>query len=252
VSDLSPDLARALAEAATVPRLLVTSDFDGTLAPIVNNPGDARPLEAAATALIELAELPSTAAALISGRALETLRSLSSMPSTVQLVGSHGAEFATGFTHDIDRELLQTINEQLAAIAADRPGVAVELKPASVALHVRNASADDGQAALAAAREAAAAWDAQATEGKAVLEFAVIQTDKGQAVEILREQHDASAVVFFGDDVTDEKAFRRLRNSDVGVKVGPGETLARYRIDTPDDVAAALEYLLEARRASLG
>ena len=69
-----------------------------------------------------------------------------------------------------------------------------------------------------------------------MLEFAVISTDKGEAVDILREQHDASAVVFFGDDVTDEKAFRRLRDGDVGVKVGPGDTLAGYRVDTPDDV----------------
>ncbi|HET6736048.1 trehalose-phosphatase, partial [Mycobacterium sp.] len=72
-------------------------------------------------------------------------------------------------------------------------------------------------------------------------------TDKGQAVDILRDQHAASAVVFLGDDVTDEKAFRRLRESDVGVKVGPGDTLARYRIDSPEDVAAALEFLLETR-----
>jgi trehalose 6-phosphate phosphatase len=227
---------------------LVASDFDGTLAPIVNNPADARPLAEAAVALVELADLPSTASALISGRALDTLRSLSSMPESVHLVGSHGAEFASGFSHDIDESLLQTMFDTLNAIAAERPGVTVELKPASVALHVRNASADDGQAALAAAREAAASWDAQATEGKAVLEFAVISTDKGEAVDILRDQHNADAVVFFGDDVTDEKAFRRLRESDVGVKVGPGETLARYRIETPDDVAAALEYLLEARR----
>jgi trehalose 6-phosphate phosphatase len=244
---MAPELARALAEAATVPRLLVTSDFDGTLAPIVNNPADARPLAEAAAALVELADLPDTTAALISGRALQTLRELSAMPSNVQLVGSHGAEFASGFTHDIDRDLLQTINEQLAAIAAERPGVAVELKPASVALHVRNASPEDGKAALAAAREAAASWDAQATEGKAVLEFAVISTDKGEAVDILRDQHNADVVVFFGDDVTDEKVFRRLRDSDVGVKVGPGETLAAFRIDTPEDVATALEFLLDAR-----
>jgi trehalose 6-phosphate phosphatase len=247
VSDLAPELARALTEAATVRRLLVTSDFDGTLAPIVNNPADARPLAEAATALVELADLPDTTAALISGRALETLHELSAMPSTVQLVGSHGAEFASGFTHDIDRDLLQTINDQLAAIAAELPGVAVELKPASVALHVRNASTEDGKAALAAARKAAASWDAQATEGKAVLEFAVISTDKGEAVDILRDQHNADVVVFFGDDVTDEKAFRRLRDGDIGVKVGPGDTLAAFRIDTPDDVAAALEFLLDAR-----
>ncbi|MEX3650651.1 trehalose-phosphatase, partial [Mycolicibacterium porcinum] len=46
-----------------------------------------------------------------------------------------------------------------------------------------------------------------------------------------------------------EKAFRRLRDGDVGVKVGPGETLARYRVDEPEDVVAALKYLLQARAA---
>jgi trehalose 6-phosphate phosphatase len=54
--------------------------------------------------------------------------------------------------------------------------------------------------------------------------------------------------VFFGDDVTDEKAFARLTDSDIGVKVGPGQTLARYRVDSPDDVASALAVLLHARR----
>jgi trehalose 6-phosphate phosphatase len=248
VITLPPDLQHALTEAAKAPRLLVTSDFDGTLAPIVSNPADARPLPGAASALVELADLPGTAAALISGRALDTLRSLSSMPETVHLVGSHGAEFASGFSHDIDRGLLDRITARLNEIAEGRPGVAVETKPASVALHVRNASPDDGQDALAAAREAAGSWEAQATEGKAVLEFAVISTDKGEALDILREQHGASTVVFFGDDVTDEKAFRRLRDTDVGVKVGPGDTLAAYRIDAPDDVAAALEFVLAERR----
>jgi trehalose 6-phosphate phosphatase len=251
VSDLPPDLQRALTSIAGVPRLLVTSDFDGTLAPIVNNPADARALPAAAETLIELADLPSTTAALISGRALDVLRALSrssGVPSTVHLVGSHGAEFDTGFVHDIDGALLDRITGELTAIAAGRPGVTVETKPASVALHVRNASADDGEAALREARSAAESWDAQATEGKAVLEFAVIQTDKGEALDILREQHDASAVVYFGDDVTDEKAFRRLRESDVEVKVGEGDTAARYRVETPEDVAAALKYLLERRR----
>ncbi len=247
MSALEPDLLRAVAEVARAPRLLVTSDFDGTLAPIVNNPPDARALPAGAEALVALAELPSTTTALISGRALEVLRSLSSMPSTVHLVGSHGAEFDSGFAHDIDHALLDRITSELNAIAEGRPGVAVETKPASVALHVRNASADDGEAALREARAAAESWDAQATEGKAVIEFAVIETDKGEAIDILREQHNASAVVYLGDDVTDEKAFRGLRDSDVGIKVGPGETLARYRVDEPEDVAAVLEYLLDAR-----
>jgi trehalose 6-phosphate phosphatase len=245
---LSEDLQRALTEVAATPRLLVTSDFDGTLAPIVNNPADARPLSGAADALAALAELPQTASALISGRALEVLRSLSGMPATVHLVGSHGAEFTSGFGHDIDTALLRRITDQLNTIATGKPGVTVETKPASVALHVRNAAPHDGEAALTAAREAAADWDAQLTEGKAVLEFAVIQTDKGEAIDLLRAQENATAVVFFGDDVTDEKAFRRMRADDVGVKVGPGDSLAGYRVDSPEDVAAALGYLLTARR----
>jgi trehalose 6-phosphate phosphatase len=246
---LSDDLQRALAAAARSPHLLVTSDFDGTLAPIVNNPSDARALPDAAAALIALAEIPATDVALISGRALTVLRSLSAMPVSVHLVGSHGAEFDSGFSHDVDTDLLDRITAELNGIADGRPGVTVESKPASVALHVRNASADDGDAALREARAAADAWNAQTTEGKAVLEFAVIQTDKGEAIDILRERHGAATVVYFGDDVTDEKAFRRLRNSDIGVKVGEGETLARYRVNTPQDVAAALAYLLDARRA---
>lgn len=247
---LPTDLTNVLTRAAQAPKLLVTSDFDGTLAPIVNNPGDARPLADAAATLTELADLPDTAAALISGRALAVLRELSAMPATVHLVGSHGAEFDSGFTHPIDHELLDRITTELNAIAADRPGVTVETKPASVALHVRNADPADAESALAHARDAATSWNAQLTEGKAVLEFAVIQTDKGEAIDILRDEHAATAVVYFGDDVTDEKAFRRMRDGDVGVKVGSGDTLAAYRVATPEDVAAALKYLLDQRKAS--
>lgn len=247
--DLPAELKHALTRAARAPRLLITSDFDGTLAPIVNNPADARPLRDGAEALVALADLPDTATALISGRALAVLRELSGMPATVHLVGSHGAEFDSGFAHRIDESLLGTIADELTAIAAARPGVTVELKPASVALHVRNAEPDDAEAACAQALRSAQAWDAQLTKGKAVLEFAVITTDKGEAIDILRDAHRASAVIYFGDDVTDEKAFRRLGDGDVGVKVGPGETLAPYRVDEPGDVVAALNYLLAARRS---
>ncbi|HEV7419981.1 MAG TPA: trehalose-phosphatase [Mycobacterium sp.] len=245
---LPADLIRALDGAASTARLLVASDFDGTLAPIVDHPSDARPLPRAAEALLALAELPSTSVALVSGRALDTLRELSSMAPPVHLVGSHGAEFDTGFAHPIDLELLERITAELTTIAANRPGVTVEPKPASVALHVRNASTADGSDALDAARTAAHGWDAELTEGKAVLEFAVISTDKGEAIDVIRDGDDATAVVFFGDDVTDEKAFRRMRDGDVGVKIGPGDTLAGYRVDSPEDVATALTYLLEQRR----
>jgi len=248
---LQPELDRALTAVAQVTTLLVACDYDGTLAPIVANPHDARPLPAAAGPLCALADLPATPTALISGRALADLARLSGAPKTVHLVGSHGSEFDSGFVHPIDDDAkarLSDIIATLRAIVAEFPGTAVEIKPASAALHVRNADPAAAAAALNRARAAAAGWDAQATAGKAVLEFAVIHTDKGDALDILRDRYHASAVVFIGDDVTDEKAFRRLRRGDVGIKVGPGDTMASYRVDAPANVAVVLERLLDLRR----
>lgn len=253
-SDLPPELRRALSGAAQVPRLLVATDYDGTLAPIVNDPEDARPIAESVTALRALAGLPSTTAALISGRSLRDLAALSRMPDEVHLVGSHGSEFDAGFVRAIDdsaRNLLRKIKTALGAIAAEYPGTSLELKPASVALHVRNAAPADAEEALEQAMRAAKNWPAQITAGKAVLEFAVIPTDKGRALDILRHRESASAAVFFGDDITDEKVFRRLHGPDVGVKVGPGDSLATYRVDSPAEVAAALAFLLEERRTWL-
>lgn len=84
-------------------------------------------------------------------------------------------------------------------------------------------------------------WDGvQVTEGKAVVELAVVQTDKGRALDVLRHQVGATAAMFFGDDVTDEKVFARLSGPDLGVKVGAGDTAAGYRVDSTADVATAL------------
>lgn len=240
-------LRQALADVSRVPRLLVASDFDGTVSPIVNHPADARALPAAAAALWALADLADTTVALISGRSVGDLAALSGAPPTVVLIGSHGAESSSGFTQEIDGALLSTITDTLTAIAVIHPGVTVEPKPASVALHVRNAAADDASAALSAALAASHGWQAELTEGKAVLEFAVVKTGKGEAVNALRVAENASAVVYFGDDVTDEKAFSQLWATDVGIKVGPGDTAAGFRVDSPDDVADALEFLRASR-----
>jgi len=88
----------------------------------------------------------------------------------------------------------------------------------------------------------------ESTEGKAVLEMAVVQVSKGAAIDTLRGRLGADAVLFVGDDVTDETAFARLRPGDVGVKVGEGDTAAQFRVDSPDDVTKVLEALLGARR----
>ncbi|MBF6173152.1 trehalose-phosphatase [Nocardia blacklockiae] len=253
--DLPQELRRALAAVARMPRLLVASDYDGTIAPIVSDPAKAYPHRESVSALRALAGLTATTAAVISGRALRDLAALSRLPVEVQLIGSHGSEFDVGFVHAIDndaKQLLQEVQNALSGIAADNPGAAVEIKPASVALHVRNAAPEVGRRALQQARQGPASWvGVQVTEGKAVIELAVIQTDKGDALDIIRHQEGASAAVFFGDDVTDEKAFARLSGPDVGIKVGEGTSLAGYRVASTEEVAKALAFLLEERRTWL-
>ncbi|MGI5221801.1 trehalose-phosphatase [Nocardia sp. CA-290969] len=253
--DLPLELRRALATVARVPRLLVASDYDGTLAPIVSDPSKAYPHGESVRALRALAGLSGTTAAVISGRALRDLAALSRLPVEVQLIGSHGSEFDVGFVHAIDNDARQLLREVVAAmnkIATENTGVAVEVKPASVALHVRNAAPEVGRRALDQARQGPASWvGVQVTEGKAVIELAVVPTDKGSALSTVRHQESASAAVFFGDDVTDEKAFRVLCGPDIGIKVGEGESLAKYRVDSTEAVSHALAFLLEERRTWL-
>jgi trehalose 6-phosphate phosphatase len=249
------DLDEAVRALAGVPRLLVALDFDGVLAPIVNVPSDARPLSASAAALGSLATLPETTVALLSGRGLADLAAVSGFGSPIRLIGSHGGEFDDGgaVLDDEQRERLDRLGAELRELVAGEPGVTLEDKPAGIAVHVRNADPDVGARVLDAVRAGPAAWQGiEVTPGKAVLDLAVLQVNKGLALDLLRDRLKPDAVLFAGDDVTDETAFTRLRPGDVGVKVGPGETAAEYRVSGPPEIGALLEELLAARSAQRG
>src|SRR5690606_18762690 len=79
----------ALAEADW---LLVALDFDGTLAPIVEQPNEARMLPEARRAISAILETPDVTVALISGRAIESLKQVADPDPRLILIGSHGAE----------------------------------------------------------------------------------------------------------------------------------------------------------------
>ncbi|WP_027933673.1 trehalose-phosphatase [Amycolatopsis thermoflava] len=249
---LPAELRRAIVQIARTPRLLVACDYDGTLAPIVTNPDEARPLPESVGALRSLAGLHETTTAVISGRALRDLAILSRLPHEVHLVGSHGSEFDIGFVHELDaqaRDLHRRVEQELERIAGDVPGVSLEVKPASIAVHVRRADRDAARRVLDEVHSGPCTWEGvTTTDGKEVVELAVVQTDKGRALDTLRHQVGATAAIFLGDDVTDEKAFARLSGPDVGVKVGDGETLAAYRVPGTEDVATVLAFMLEERR----
>jgi trehalose-phosphatase len=252
---LPAELRRAIVQIARTPRLLVACDYDGTLAPITANPDEARPLPESVGALRSLAGLHETTTAVISGRALRDLATLSRLPAEVHLVGSHGSEFDIGFIHALDndaRDLHRKLEAELEQLVLDVPGVSLEVKPASIAVHVRRAEHEAGRRVLAEVHNGPCTWDGvTTTEGKEVLELAVVKTDKGNALDTLRHQVGATAAIFLGDDVTDEKAFARLAGPDLGVKVGDGDSLAAYRVPDTVDVAVVLAFILEERRGWL-
>ncbi|WP_179956710.1 trehalose-phosphatase [Amycolatopsis anabasis] len=252
---LPAELRRAIVQIARTPRLLVACDYDGTLAPITSNPDEARPLPESVGALRSLAGLHETTTAVISGRALRDLATLSRLPAEVHLVGSHGSEFDIGFVHALDskaRELHRRLEAELEELVLDVPGVSLEVKPASIAVHVRRAEHEAGRRVLATVHNGPSTWEGvSTTDGKEVVELAVVQTDKGRALDTLRHQVGATAAIFLGDDVTDEKAFARLSGPDVGIKVGTGDSLAAYRVPDTVDVATVLAFMLEERRTWL-
>ena len=238
-------------ELARQPDLLVASDYDGTLAPIVDDPADAVPHREAVAALTMLASLPRTHVAVISGRALADLAGLTSLPGHVHLVGSHGSEFDPGFHSELPRDALvlrERIAEHLARIAARWEGVTLEHKPASVAMHYRMANEENARRALAEVQAGPATLPGvHVKHGKQVVELCAIEPDKGSALNRIRRQTGARAVLFLGDDVTDEDAFAVLRDCDLGVKIGAGDTAATARVDTTEDACRLLARLAERR-----
>ncbi len=245
-----------------VPRLLIATDFDGVLAPIVADRDAVQPDQEALAALRELSELPGVAVALISGRALSDLDSHTSMPSSVVLVGSHGAEVGAlppwmqaevldksslSMTPEKDAQLAE-ITSTLRRIARAHPGTEVETKPTAAVLHTRNAKGRGGHNATESALEYATTLpDVTVTPGKEVVEFAVVHTSKGAAIDALSRASAADAWLYLGDDVTDESVFAQLGGDDVGVKVGAGDTAAGLRVQDPAAARDLLRRLLELR-----
>jgi trehalose 6-phosphate phosphatase len=245
---LDTALRDALVAAASSERLLVAVDFDGTLAPIVEVPADARSLPEGLETLELLATLPDTFAALVSGRARADLAALAPVSDDVRLVGSHGAEIDDVVLSPDDAERLISLFSDVRVIVDGIAGVTLEGKPAGVAVHVRRAARDDAarvtDAVLAGPARSAGV---HVTHGKEVVELSVLVADKGKALDRLRAESGATSVVYLGDDVTDEAALASLRGDDVGVKVGDAESVARHRIAGPSDVVAVLQLLAAER-----
>ncbi|MGY1602052.1 trehalose-phosphatase [Geodermatophilus sp. SYSU D00815] len=238
------DLHAALAAVARRRPLLVASDYDGVLSPLVGDPSAAVPQPGVADALRRVAAADGVTVALVSGRGVADLRRTSGLTGAYRWVGSHGAEFdgpLTGESAD-RRDALAALLEPVVREVA---GARLEVKPASVAVHVRQVPDPAAGAALLERVRTLVDPSLTMKPGKAVLELAVTDADKGGALRRLRAELGAAAAVYLGDDVTDEDGFRALGPDDVPVKVGEGPTAARHRVADPAAVVALLEDLAD-------
>ncbi|OJX97500.1 MAG: trehalose-phosphatase [Micrococcales bacterium 73-15] len=261
----------AVAALAARPHVAVALDFDGVLAPLGSDPMAVRMVDGADAVLARIAAAPGMTLALVSGRRLPDILRLARPPRGTLLATSHGAEHSevTGEGEDgplaettpaelddDEARLLERLDDGLSTIASSASGVWVERKPYARALHTRQAAASDAEAAERAALAGPATLPGTHTiTGKAVVEIAVVSVTKADGVAWVRETaarragvpDSEVALLFAGDDRTDEDALRALRPGDLGVKVGAGETAARLRVPDEAAVVDLLRRLLEAR-----
>lgn len=234
--------------AAIMQRLpLLAFDFDGTLAPIVARPEEARiPLAVAARLRALAARLP---VAIVTGRSIDDVRArLGFEPRYI--VGSHGAEdeldsdgAAARFSalHPL-RELLNTHRAELAAA-----GVAIEDKGQSVALHYRLSRERERALALIHRLLAQPYLSVQVFAGKMVINvMAEDAPDKAHAVRALVARCGASCALFAGDDVNDEPVFIAAPPNWLTVRIGRDDPAshAKFFLDSPAEMALLLDNML--------
>ena len=232
-------------------------DFDGTLSPIVSHPNDAALPSRERQLVTALADV--IPVAIVSGRDLDDVRAKVDIGG-IWYAGSHGFDIAdpsgvrpedgpaNEFQHFVEQLDEAETGLRRRLDGAD-PGVVIERKRFTIAVHYRQAP-HERLSVVAAVEEMAEkrSW-LRVTAGKAVVELRpAVDWDKGAAVRwlIARLGDGNELPVYIGDDLTDEPAFRTVRDGGVGVFVGRGRhgTGARYRLDTRDQVPEFLERLL--------
>jgi trehalose 6-phosphate phosphatase len=250
-------------------RALVALDFDGTLSPIVDDPAAARAHPGAVDALRRLAPLAGTLA-VITGRAAPAaveLGGLDRVPGLIVL-GQYGrqrweAGALTSPPVPPGVEVARRELPELLAAAGAPDGTWIEDKGDALAAHTRRAA--DPERALDRLRGPLADLAERAglavEPGRMVIELRPPGSDKGHALKTLTRARAAAAVMYCGDDLGDEPAFRavaELRGEGIpGLAVCSGSTevtslaeLADLVVDGPDGVVALLDALAAAMSQS--
>lgn len=234
-------------------RVLLMLDCDGTLAPIVARPSEARVPAGTLRTLEALRDRKRIELAVISGRGASDVSALVGLTG-IHYFGSHGRERVRPGSPDIEtdprgRTAIAAACRILARELAGIDGFHVENKGVSAAAHYRNVDPRHRDAVQRSVREAVrAVGELRASPGKMVYDITPLDgVDKGLAATKLLGEI-GGLPFYFGDDTTDESAFRALPSAAITVFVGPrgAQTAARFRVADPEEVGGALAHILRA------
>ncbi len=245
-------------------RPAVFLDYDGVLTPIVDRPEEAvlsEPMRATVRALAERHPV-----CIITGRDRAVVQHLMGVDD-LAVAGSHGFDIWTpqhgsisSDRIDAHAELIATVTERLREAVGTLPGVQVEPKRASVAVHFRLAAPEDARRVGEAVQQLLEQFgdELALTPGKMVYELKPnIDWHKGKAVlhliEVLGLDGDDVVPLYLGDDITDEDAFRALQEHGNGIGIFVGhpddpevadrDTAAQFLLHSVDDVQRFLTEL---------
>lgn len=243
---MTPELRRL---SGLLDRALVALDFDGVLSPIVPDPASAVALPGTAEVLTAVAARVARIAVVTGRPAADAVRlgSLADVPGLVVL-GHYGLQRwsdGTLSTPDSD-DGVELARRRVTELAAARPGVTVEDKHHSVALHTR--SAPDPAAALTELRPHADAVAAEAglqvTPGRFVLELRPVGVDKGVAIRSLVAETGAVAVLYAGDDLGDLPAVAAVRELSSSGAIEAGLVVCSDAEEASADLRAAADVVV--------
>lgn len=237
---------RPVLEAVARERMLLAFDFDGTLAPLCEDPAAAR-MRDSTRRLLSLVSLLYPCA-VISGRSrADVVPRLEGIP-LVAIVGNHGAEPGSGPVDRTMRNVVAAWRDATRSRLGDVQGVAIEDKGLSLAIHYRRApSQTSAEQAVNAAVKALAG--ARVLSGHSVVNVVPSELhDKGLALSGVLRRIGRTRALYVGDDTTDEDAFRS-EAVEVAVRVGASAgSAAGYFVPTQADVDDLLRALVRARR----
>ena len=228
-------------------------DVDGTLLDIAARPDEARVPAGLREDLAALSQRLGGALALVSGRAIVAVDRLFK-PLRLPVAGQHGAELrrASGEPmRRLEREVdFERLRAPLERFAASWPGILVEWKGLSVAVHCLSAPGSRGELG-AVLTDAVGKMDGiELMDSRSGFDLKPRGVSKGTAVEwfLVEPPFRGRLPVFAGDDVTDEGGFAAaLLHGGLAIRVGKaGQSLARLRVAYPADFRA---WLAQSARA---